>query len=153
MSPRGRCGRQIQNELMPASPVALVRGSRAYVPTSISCVRVSPCAYSQGLFVASTLIINSGKRWSVSKQHSMKIDEQWECWTYDMRDNNEGTYRGGERGDNRDHGLSRRSLSVKFMVESKSDEKTSNNCCCLHIESSFLPRFISTPSVRPDSLS
>ena len=26
-------------------------------------------------------------------------------------------------------------------------------CCCLYIESSFLPSFISTPSVRPDSLS
>ena len=26
-------------------------------------------------------------------------------------------------------------------------------CCCLHIKSSFLPSFIDTPGVRPDSLS
>ena len=35
----------------------------------------------------------SGKRESVSQQHSMKIDEQWECLS-PMRDKIEGTYRG-----------------------------------------------------------
>ena len=37
-----------------------------------------------------------GKRESVSPQHSVKIDEQWECRMGPLRDKNEGTYRGEE---------------------------------------------------------
>ena len=57
-------------------PSGLVGGPCPYEARSISWVLVSPSAYSQVLFLAQKLM--SGKRESVSQQHSMKIDEQWE---------------------------------------------------------------------------
>ena len=47
---------------------------------SISWIQFSPSAHTRRDFFLHKKLI-SGKRESVSEQHSMKIDEQWECWT------------------------------------------------------------------------
>ena len=61
---------------------------------SIERVQFSPSAHTRRDFFLHKKMI-SGKRESVSQQHSMKIDEQWECWAL-CAIKIEGTCRGGE---------------------------------------------------------
>ena len=67
------------------------------MPTKInfaSSILTESSAHTRPDFFLHKKII-SGKRESVSWQHSMKIDEQWECLTL-CAIKIEGTYRGGE---------------------------------------------------------
>ena len=77
---------------------------------SISRVQLSPGAHTRRDFFLHKKTM-SGKRESVSYQNSMKIDEQWECWTLCAIKMKART--GGKRDDTCDHGLSRRSPRVK----------------------------------------
>ena len=97
---------------------------RSTLLKSISRVQLSPRAHPRRSFSLHKKLIG-GKPERVSEQHSMKIDEQWECWTLCVI-KIEGTYRGGEGTtpvttscpeDRWGYGL------VRVELESKSDDK------------------------------
>ena len=67
-------------------------GRRSKCPLGqIPLVRISPSAYSYGLFIA--LKLASGKRESASYQHSFDENRRAEAVLNPMRPRNEGTYR------------------------------------------------------------
>ena len=67
-----------KNEFIARSPRWLGRLSSCLLK-SISRVQFSPSAITSRDFFLHKKMLISGKRKSVSQQHSMKIDEQWEC--------------------------------------------------------------------------